>query len=201
LHYNYYRTYDPATGRYLESDPIGLAAGLNTYAYVGNMPTTYVDPYGLEAVPAPIPGPFIIPPVAIPGTPENDSFVDAVNGLINGLPSSDGACAPYQLICLTGPAFNEGVDAGESCPVPDTERERITKGKTDIRTKPGDADTANDDFDNLNPDNVSDKGDGIRAGTLPNGSTVVVRPSRDGRPTIEIQRGGRTRIEIRYGKK
>lgn len=46
--YNYYRTYDPATGRYLESDPIGLAAGLNTYAYVGNMPTMYFDPFGLE---------------------------------------------------------------------------------------------------------------------------------------------------------
>ncbi|HNP64628.1 MAG TPA: RHS repeat-associated core domain-containing protein, partial [Woeseiaceae bacterium] len=44
---NYYRTYDPSTGRYLESDPIGLVAGLNTYAYVGNMPTMYVDPLGL----------------------------------------------------------------------------------------------------------------------------------------------------------
>ncbi len=47
LHYNYYRTYDPSTGRYLESDPIGLNGGLNTYAYVGNMPTTYSDRFGL----------------------------------------------------------------------------------------------------------------------------------------------------------
>jgi uncharacterized protein RhaS with RHS repeats len=45
--YNYYRTYDPSTGRYLESDPIGLAAGLNTYSYVSNMPTMQVDPFGL----------------------------------------------------------------------------------------------------------------------------------------------------------
>ena len=51
LHYNYYRSYDPSTGRYLESDPIGLAAGLNTYAYVGNMPTMLVDPFGLVEVP------------------------------------------------------------------------------------------------------------------------------------------------------
>jgi len=55
--YNYYRTYDPSTGRYLESDPIGLIAGLNTYSYVGNMPTMRVDPFGLfevicEATPA-----------------------------------------------------------------------------------------------------------------------------------------------------
>lgn len=47
-HYNYYRTYDPSTGRYVESDPIGLDGSLNTYAYVGNMPTTYVDPFGLD---------------------------------------------------------------------------------------------------------------------------------------------------------
>ena len=45
--YNYYRTYDPSTGRYLESDPIGLVAGLNTYSYVENMPTMRVDPLGL----------------------------------------------------------------------------------------------------------------------------------------------------------
>ncbi|MBT8067906.1 MAG: hypothetical protein KJO09_11745, partial [Gammaproteobacteria bacterium] len=47
-YYNYHRTYDPATGRYLESDPIGLSGGLNTYSYVGNMPTMYFDPFGLE---------------------------------------------------------------------------------------------------------------------------------------------------------
>lgn len=45
--YNYYRTYDPSTGRYLASDPIGLGGGLNTYGYANQNPLQYSDPYGL----------------------------------------------------------------------------------------------------------------------------------------------------------
>lgn len=47
LHYNYFRDYDPNTGRYIESDPIGLAGSANTYGYVGQNPVWASDPLGL----------------------------------------------------------------------------------------------------------------------------------------------------------
>ncbi|MBL0141788.1 MAG: hypothetical protein IPP91_06875 [Betaproteobacteria bacterium] len=48
-HYNYFRDYDPAIGRYIESDPFGLTAGLNTFTYVSSRPLKITDRRGLAA--------------------------------------------------------------------------------------------------------------------------------------------------------
>jgi RHS repeat-associated protein len=64
LYYVRARWYDTALGRFVSEDPIGLAGGMNTYAYVGNDPVNRRDPSGLQ------PGddpecPFCLPPIVI----------------------------------------------------------------------------------------------------------------------------------------
>ena len=48
MFYSRARFYDPAIGRFLNEDPIGLLGGPNLYAYVENQPLTAVDPFGLQ---------------------------------------------------------------------------------------------------------------------------------------------------------
>src|SRR5262249_16107762 len=45
-HYNYFRDYDPGIGRYLQSDPIGLGGGTNTFSYASATPLNHFDPSG-----------------------------------------------------------------------------------------------------------------------------------------------------------
>lgn len=50
LSQNVHRDYETATGRFLQSDPIGLRGGPSTYAYVSGDPLDLIDPLGLEGI-------------------------------------------------------------------------------------------------------------------------------------------------------
>jgi RHS repeat-associated protein len=73
-HYNYFRDYNPATGRYVQSDPIGLQGGLNTYGYVGGSLVGSSDPLGLWTFAA---GRFVAPAL--------ESVVTAATGTTIGV--------------------------------------------------------------------------------------------------------------------
>ncbi|MEH6417164.1 BPSL0067 family protein [Pseudomonas sp. CGJS7] len=50
LVYNYFRDYDPLSGRYIQSDPIGLAGGISTYGYAEAAPLIGTDRFGLQSL-------------------------------------------------------------------------------------------------------------------------------------------------------
>ncbi|WP_414609413.1 RHS repeat-associated core domain-containing protein, partial [Stenotrophomonas sp. BR163] len=63
LHYNVQRDYDPASGRFVTSDPLGLHGGISTYGYVKGNPLTSIDPDGMQAIP------LLPPPPVVTGAP------------------------------------------------------------------------------------------------------------------------------------
>jgi len=68
---NINRTYDSATGRYLQSDPVGLVAGISTYVYVGDNPLMGDDPLGLCEC--------TLKPGAFSNNPRKENFITPTN--------------------------------------------------------------------------------------------------------------------------
>lgn len=77
LSYNINRDYQAASGRYVQSDPIGILAGASTYSYVASRPFIATDSKGLAVGPPPI-GPF--PPEPPGRIPEASDIPDSIPG-------------------------------------------------------------------------------------------------------------------------
>jgi RHS repeat-associated protein len=109
LHYNYNRYYDPNSGQYLSQDPIGLAGGMRTQAYVAD-PVHWVDPLGLA-------------PCGATGeldwsrtNPRGETAPDHVMRLGNDMPSRTSPHGVFadDPIATTNAAWNKAVNDGIS---------------------------------------------------------------------------------------
>lgn len=198
LNYNYFRDYDPAMGRYVQSDPIGLGGGLNTFGYVGANSLVNIDPYGLrtDSLTASC---RLHPEICAAAPPASSQASGAANA------------AGLSLWCLLTNtcSANEAADGeGGQCPVDGGIFDETNGQGTDFWDIPGDYDDALDAAEKLADGNkFEDKGDGVKVTTDANGNKVVVRPGGGGKfrggkanATVEIQpsNGGPPIDKIRF---
>ncbi|MGI0015700.1 MAG: RHS repeat-associated core domain-containing protein, partial [Nitrososphaera sp.] len=138
LHYNYFRDYDPSLGRYIQSDPIGLASGLNAYVYALNNTVRFTDPTG-QVIPAVIAGcatnPACVALAGITAVALGNAISGTISALSDTLPTSIGEEPPFPDNVIPFPDSASDAGGKKQCP-PDgsdkceQERQRLENNKT-----------------------------------------------------------------------
>jgi RHS repeat-associated protein len=85
------RYYDPATGQFTQSDPIGLAGGLNAYGFAAGDRVSYSDPYGLSpCLAGPIAMRVCIAAISVTGFAAGRALEQVANNYSSGRPLGEG---------------------------------------------------------------------------------------------------------------
>jgi filamentous hemagglutinin len=133
-------------------------------------------------------------------TYDDGGAVRLTSGTIGTLPMTPSQLKDmgYALTNAGVPSVVMSTSSNNAPPVTGASPGKETKGRTTQWEKQGGTPEAEKDFNELNPSDVKNYPNGVKVGTLTDGSTVIVRPqSTDGRPTLEIQRG-KYKTKVRY---
>ena len=114
MFYNWHRDYNPALGRYVQSDPIGLQGGINSYGYVGSSPLRFVDSAGLQFAPPAPPA----PPVVGPGTIIRPANPAAPGGIDTGDPRASYPCSGSWSYGVCYPSLGDDSKKADPSPTP-----------------------------------------------------------------------------------
>ncbi|MGH7868492.1 MAG: RHS repeat-associated core domain-containing protein, partial [Candidatus Dormibacteraceae bacterium] len=108
------RDYDSVVGRYIESDPVGLRSGVNTYTYVLGNPLSYFDPFGLDVEVCSQPA-FGWMPVDHQWI-KTDSVEAGMGGTKGNIPGNQSGDLPFDPVQVTNHA-GRSLEKGASCHV------------------------------------------------------------------------------------
>ena len=198
------RYYDPVVGRFMGVDANSFdptsPATFNRYAYANNNPYKYVDPDGRASALATGLAIFVVATgtvVYITNQQARQAMDGSLSQLRRGLQNILNENSETAKNEPKVEAEPKTVDELRSGSKPENETSRGTK----IWER--DADRQGRDFDSLTGEaDVRTLENGTRIATLPDGSRLVDRGSKDGRSTLEVQNSkGRTTDEFRYGPK
>ncbi|MEI2453118.1 RHS repeat-associated core domain-containing protein [Lysobacter firmicutimachus] len=113
LNYNYFRDYDAVSGRYVQSDPIGLAGGNSTYLYSGGSPIDSIDLWGLQYREANWENKYVHKVIAPPRSP--DDWLGPTIGVglgVISLPAIGYGLYELGIVALTNPATTQALAIG-----------------------------------------------------------------------------------------